>query len=641
MPQTITAPFGSWESPITAEEIVKGSVRLGQIVVDGEDIYWSESRPTEGGRTTIIRRTPNGETAEVLPSGYSVRTRIHEYGGGAFWVDSAVIWFCNDSDQRVYVIDGTDEPCPVSPEEPFRFADLLVDRPRRRLICIREDHSGTGEPENALVAIGFDGDVTVLSSGADFYAAPRLSPNGEDMAWVQWDHPNMPWDETQLMLSGLDEAGELTGAMRVTGPDEAVFQPEFGADGSLFYISDRSGWWNLYRLTQDGAFCVYAIDAEFGLPHWVFGMRTYDFSAEDRIVATFQLDGISKLAEIDLSNGAVRTIPVPHIDMGGVRARNGRACYVGGSMRAAPVIADVDLDNGALTTVRSSQETATDAGMISIAQPVVFSTAEDEVAHGFFYPPKNENYSSTEDELPPLIVKSHGGPTGQTGCAYEAKIQYWTSRGFAVLDVNYRGSTGFGRRYRRLLDGKWGVADMQDCIAGARTLVEQGLVDGDRMAITGGSAGGYTTLCALTFAEEFKAGASHYGIGDLEALARDTHKFESRYLDRLVGRWPEDKAMYVERSPIHHTDQLSCPVIFFQGLEDKVVPPNQAEAMVEALREKGIPVAYVPFEGEGHGFRQAANIRSALEGELSFYGQVFGFDPADEMDPVRIENLSD
>jgi dipeptidyl aminopeptidase/acylaminoacyl peptidase len=640
MQEPVTAPYGSWLSPITAEEIVKGSVRLGQIIVDGIDIYWSEQRPSEGGRVTIVRRCADETVEDVLPSGYSVRTKVHEYGGAAFWVDAGDVWFCNDIDQRIYAAGRDGKPEPLSPEGLYRYADLIVDRGRERLICVREDHTGVGEPENALVAIGFDGKVVVLSSGADFYAAPRLSHNGEDIAWVQWRHPNMPWDETELMLSGVDKAGHLTEAMCVTGEGEAVLQPEFGPDGSLFYVSDRSGWWNLYRLGVECDTCVYAIDAEFGLPHWVFGMRTYDFSAPDRIVAAFLLDGISKLAEIDLSNGAMRTIPVPHIDIGGLRAWDGHVCYIGGSMRAPSALVKVNLENGSVVTIRRSQETVTDAGVVSIAQPVVFKTTDDEVAHGFFYPPMNDGFSSVGDELPPLIVKSHGGPTGQTGCAYEAKIQYWSSRGFAVLDVNYRGSTGFGRSYRRLLDGKWGVADVEDCIAGARMLVEQDLVDGARMTITGGSAGGYTTLCALTFANAFKAGASHYGIGDLEALARETHKFESRYLDRLVGRWPEDQALYVERSPIYHTDGLSCPVIFFQGLDDKVVPPNQAEAMVEALREKGMPVAYIPFEGEGHGFRQAENIRRTLEGELSFYGQVFGFDPADEIEPVKIENLN-
>lgn len=641
MQDQVALPYGAWRSPITAEEIVKGSVRLGQLVVDGEVLYWTELRPSEKGRTTIMRRDAGGDIREVLPPGFSTRSKVHEYGGSSYCVDAGDLWFCSDSDQRIYHLPGDGAASAISPEGPFRYAELLVDRPRRRLLCVREDHSGNGEPANDIVAVGFDGTVEVLAAGADFYAAPRLASNGSCVAWVQWHHPNMPWDETELMVADVAESGGLSELRCLAGGSggEAIFQPEFGPDGTLFFISDRSGWWNIYRTDGENEECVYAVDAEFGLPHWIFGMRTYDFSAEDRIVVAFCLDGISKLAEIDVTSKAVRTIPVPHIDIAGVRNRAGRVCYIGGAMRAPPAVVEVELENGAVEIVQRSQENVADAGTVSVAQPLIFKTADGEFAHGFFYPPVNSAYSDPEDELPPLIVKSHGGPTGQTTCGYEPKIQFWTSRGFAVLDVNYRGSTGFGRRYRRLLDGNWGVADVEDCVAGARMLVDQQLVDGNRMAITGGSAGGYTTLCALTFADSFKAGASHYGIGDLEALARDTHKFESCYLDRLIGKWPEEKAVYVERSPINHAAQLSCPVIFFQGSEDKVVPPNQAEAMVSVLRDKGIPVAYVSFEGEGHGFRQAANIRRALEGELSFYGQVFGFVPADDIEPIGIENL--
>ena len=639
MPKLKSAPYGSWVSPIRAEDIVRDSIRLGQLMLDNGNLYWSEQRPSEGGRNTIMCRKGGGAVAEVLPEGFSARTKVHEYGGGGFCVSDGKLWYCNDADQRIYAVDLAGGVRPVSPEGPYRYADLVVDLNRSRIVCVREDHSGAGEPENTIVAVTFDGDVEVLASGADFYAAPCLSHAGDEIAWIEWHHPNMPWDETELVLAGLDDAGQVSEAMCVTDAGEAVFQPEFGPDGNLFYVSDRSGWWNLYRLTENGIDPVYAVEAEFGLPHWAFGMRTYDFGDDGRIVAAFLLDGISKLAEIDIANGGVRTVPVPHIDISGLRIHAGRAYYIGAGMRSPSAVVTVDLENGTTDMVRPSQEGVPDAGSVSVAQPVVFKTEGNEVAHGFFYPPMNDAFEAPAGDLPPLIVKSHGGPTGQTGCAYEQKIQFWTSRGLAVFDVNYRGSTGFGRRYRRLLDGNWGVADMEDCVAGARMLVEQGLVDGERMAISGGSAGGYTTLCALTYSDLFKAGASHYGIGDLEALARDTHKFESCYLERLVGRWPEDRKTYIARSPIHHTDRLSCPVIFFQGTEDKVVPPNQAEAMVSVLREKGIPVAYVPFEGEGHGFRKAENIRRALEGELSFYGQVFGFEPGDDIEPIEIENL--
>lgn len=634
-----SAPFGTWLSPIGAADIARNSIRLGQIMLDMGDIYWSELRSSEGGRTAIMRRDGGGGLTEVLPSGFSARSKVHEYGGGAFCIVRGRLWFCNDADQRIYVMDIGGEATPITADGPYRYADLIIDCERSRLLCVREDHTAEGEPINAIVAVGFDGRVEILADDADFYAAPRLSPNGDDIAWIQWHHPNMPWDEAELMLACLDDQGRAIDPVRITGEGEAAFQPEFGPDGCLYCVSDRNGWWNLYRVTEGGMNCVYAIEAEFGLPHWVFGMRTYDFSGAGRIVVSFLLDGISKLAEIDILSGDVRTIPVPHIEIGGVRARDGRVFYIGGGMRTSSAVVEVNLENGSTFVIRPSQNSIPDSGSISVAQPVVFKTKDNETAHGFFYPPMNASFEAPSGDLPPLIVKSHGGPTGQTGCAYEPKIQFWTTRGFAVLDVNYRGSTGFGRRYRQLLDGKWGVADMEDCVAGALMLVDQGLVDGERMAITGGSAGGYTTLCALTFSDVFKAGASHYGIGDLEALASDTHKFESHYLNRLVGNWPAECKTYAARSPIQHTNRLSCPVIFFQGLEDKVVPPNQAEDMVAVLRKKGIPVAYLPFVGEGHGFRQSANIRRALEGELSFYGQVFGFVPEGDIEQVEIENL--
>ncbi len=641
MDEVRIAPHGSWESPITAAEIVEGSIRLGQIAIDGEALYWSELRPAEQGRTTIMRRGPEGVAEEVLPAPFNARSRVHEYGGGAFCVGADEVWFSNDADQRIHRLIAGETPRPVTPEGSNRYADLVLDPARPRCVAVRESHDVGDEPVNELVAVGFDGSIEVLAAGADFYASPRFSPDGDQFAWIEWNHPNMPWDGTTLQRARVDGAGGLGDVDAVAGgPDVAVFQPEFDPSGNLYFSADLDGWWNLYCCVDDGApVSVHAVMAEFGLPHWVFGMRCYDFSSPGQIVAAFIVDGISKLAEIDLDNRAMRTIPVPHIDISGLRAQAGRAYYIGASVRAPAAVVSVELDSGQVEVIRPSADLAIEPGTVSVGQPVEFETAEGAKAHGFYYPPVNARHAGPAGELPPLIVMSHGGPTGQTSCSYDLKTQFWTSRGFAILDVNYRGSTGFGRDYRRLLDGGWGVVDVEDCVHGARMLVLQGLVDGDRMAITGGSAGGYTTLCALTFFDVFKAGASHYGIGDLEALARDTHKFESRYLDRLVGAWPAEAKLYRSRSPIHHTDRLSCPVIFFQGLDDKVVPPNQAEAMIAALREKGIPVAYVPFTGEGHGFRRAANIKRALEGELYFYGRVFGFDPADDLAPVEIENM--
>ena len=643
-PAPTVAPHGSWTSPITADRIARTSMSLGQVVIDGppgrEDIYWSELRPAEKGRSVILRRSADGHIAEVTPPGFSARTRVHEYGGAAFTVSDGTVWFCNDADQRIYMQPPGSVPTVLTPPGTARYAEPIVDHGRQRLIAVREGPS-RGEPVNELAAIDFDGTIVVLATGADFYASPRLSPDGQRLAWIAWDHPNMPWDGTELWVAEIADDGNLGGARRIAGgARESIFQPEWSPDGELFYVSDRTGWWNLYRHRAAGDAAVFSLDAEFGLPLWVFGMSTYGFRVRDRILCFFLLDGVAKLAEIDLATGDLRTLPTPYVDIQGLRAvPGGKAVFIGAGPRSPAALVMLDPDSDAPVLLRRSTAQPIDPGYVSMPQPIAYPTADGLTAHAFFYPPRNRDFVEPADAKPPLLVKSHGGPTSQATAAFSFKTQYWTSRGFAVLDVNYGGSTGFGRVYRERLDGQWGVVDVADCANGARWLVEKGLVDGDRLAITGNSAGGYTTLCALTFTDAFRAGASHYGIGDLEALVRDTHKFESRYLDRLVGPWPAAKALYAERSPIHHTDRLGCPAIFFQGSEDRVVPPNQAEAMVAALRGKGIPVAYVPFEGEAHGFRQADNIRRALEAELYFYGRVFGFDPADSIEPVEIENL--
>jgi dipeptidyl aminopeptidase/acylaminoacyl peptidase len=636
-----TAGYGTWESPITADLIAAASVGLGQIALDGADIYWSVLRPSEGGRTAIERYDASGTASDVLPAPYSARSRVHEYGGGAFAVHRGTVWFCHDADQRIYRLAPGGAPAAVTAVGRRRFADLTVDAGRGRLLAVCEDHAARGkEPANRLVSIAADGTVETLAAGADFYAAPRLSPDGRQLAWLSWSHPNMPWDGCCLTLAALDDAGRVATATVVAGgPAEALFQPEWSADGTLFFVSDRSGWWNLYRLAGGTAEPVCPLPLELGQPQWLFNMRTYGFVSLTRILAVGQVDGIAKLMEIDVAAGAVETVVVPFVEMQGLVAGAGRAVFVGCGMRDTPVIARLDAATRTVETLRRSSERKIDAAHVSVPQPVSYESAGGRVAHAFYYAPQNGDFAPPEGELPPLIVKSHGGPTGQSGCGFSLKTQFWTSRGFAVLDVNYGGSTGYGRDYRRLLIGQWGVVDLEDCAAGARWLAAQGLADPARLAITGGSAGGYTTLCALTFSDVFSAGASHYGIGDLEALVRDTHKFESRYLDSLVGPWPAARDAYRARSPIHHAGGLDCPVIFFQGTEDKVVPPNQAEAMVTALRDKGIPVAYILFDGEGHGFRQARNIKRALEAELWFYGRIFGFSPAGNLEAVDIENL--
>ena len=638
-----SAPYGSWKSPITSDAIVAATVGLGQIVLDGDNVYWTELRPSEGGRSVVVRHTADGHTIDVNPTPLNARTRVHEYGGGSFTVSEGVVYFSNFADQRLYRQAGTDGAFPLTPEAPLRYADAVGDRQRKRLICVREDHRPTNrEAINTIVSIGVaqGGEGEVLVSGNDFYSSPRLSPDGKHLAWLTWNHPNMPWDRTELLVAEVRADGSLGQVTHVaSGPNESIFQPQWSPDGVLHFVSDRTGWWNLYRLKDGHVESLCPLDAEFGRPQWVFAMSTCAFVSATQIVCAYGKDGTWRLAQLDTESRQLTDIATPYTEISDVRATPRHVVFVGGSATEPASVARFDLSSRKLITLRRSSTLSINSGFLSVPQAIEFPTENGLKAHALFYPPRNRDFSAVSDERPPLLVKSHGGPTSATVTSLNLGIQYWTSRGIAVLDVNYGGSSGYGRAYRDRLKGQWGVVDVDDCVNGACFLVERGLVDGKRLAITGGSAGGYTTLCALTFRDVFKAGASHYGIGDLEALAHDTHKFESRYEESLVGPYPAQRDLYRARSPIHFTDRLSCPVIFFQGLEDKIVPPNQAEMMVAALKAKGLPVAYVPFAGEQHGFRRAENIKRALDGELYFYSRVFGFSLADPVDPVQIDNL--
>jgi dipeptidyl aminopeptidase/acylaminoacyl peptidase len=650
MAELKVAPYGAWKSPITSDLIVAAAIRLGQIMLDGQDIYWNELRPIEGGRNVIVRRGADGRAADVTPPGFNARTTVHEYGGGAYVVGGGTIYFANFADQRLYRQDRGGEPRPITPAGAWRYADGTIDGRRGRLICVREDHTGAGEVVNTLVAVALDGEreVEVLVEGADFYSTPRLSPDGTRLAWLRWNHPNMPWDGTELWVGSIGTGGAIESAEQVAGgPEESIFQPEWSPAGVLHFVSDRTGWWNLYRWSAGPrqaanggrAEALHPMQAEFGLPLWVFGMRTYGFASASQIVCVYQSEGIDHLALLDTSSGAFESIKTPYTLYEYPCVAAGQVVFIGGSPDDEPAIVRFDLATRQAEVLRQSSQVTVDRDSISIPQAIEFPTDGGLTAHAFFYPPRNREYTAPQDERPPLLVMSHGGPTGATEAVLDLRKQYWTSRGIAVLDVNYGGSTGYGRAYRQRLKGQWGVVDVNDCANGARYLVRRGEVDGNRLAITGGSAGGYTTLCALTFRDDFRAGASHFGISDLEALAQDTHKFESRYEDRMVGPYPERKDLYYERSPIHFTNRLECPVILFQGLEDKVVPPSQAESMVDALRAKGLPVAYITFEGEQHGFRKAENIKRALDAEFYFYARVFGYEPAEWIEPVPIENL--
>ena len=644
MTQPQMAPYGSWESPISADLISTEGRRIIEAVADGEDIYWVEMRPTESGRYVIVRRTPDGQTTDVTPAPFSVRTRVHEYGGAAIIVNDGTVYFSNFEDQRLYRQAPGSDPQPITSEAALRYADAVVDAKRKRLICVCEDHTDTGhEAANALVSVGLDGTESgqVIVSGNDFYSSPRLSPDGACLAWLTWNHPNMPWDGAELWIGEIDSDGSVSHTECVAGGvDESVFQPEWSPDATLYFVSDRSNWWNLYRYQAGTVESVCEMEAEFGRPQWIFGMSTYQFVSANEIVCTYTQDGFWHLASLDTVTRQLDRIETPYTSISNLQTTSGGVLFGAGSSTESASIVRLDLATKEFEVVCRSSEIEIDSGYFSTSQAIEFPTTNNLSAHAFFYPPQNRDYTASVDELPPLLVISHGGPTSATSPALNLETQYWTSRGIAVLDVNYGGSSGYGRAYRQRLNGQWGVVDVDDCVNGARYLAEHGYVDADRLAIRGGSAGGYTTLSALTFRDVFKAGASYYGISDLEALTKETHKFESRYLDSLIGPYPEARDLYRKRSPIHFTDRLSCPLILFQGLEDKVVPPNQAEMMFDALRAKGFPVAYVPFEGEQHGFRRSENIQRSLEAELYFYGRVFGFVPVDIVEPVMIENLS-
>ncbi len=637
------APYGSWKSPISSDMIVSKAVRLGQVELDGADIYWVEMRPEEAGRNVIVRRTPSGQTTDITPARFNVRSRAHEYGGGALAVYNAVVYFSNFEDQRIYRQTDGATPHPVTPKGAYRYADGIMDFQRDRMICIREDHSNSNqEAVNTIVSLKLDGKDSgqILVSGNDFYSSPRISPDGLNLAWLSWNHPNMPWDGTELWIGEIQNNGSLSRLKKIAGgEEESIFQPQWSPDGVLYFISDKSGWWNPYRWRDGSVESLISKTAEFGLPQWIFGMSIYAFESSDRMICAFHENGAWQLASINLYSGKFQSINIPYSNIEEVRGSSGQVVFKAGSADRPTSIVRLDLTTHQFEVLRQSTELSIEPGFLSGPETIEFPTESGLTAYGYFYPPQNRNFRAKEGELPPLIVKSHGGPTAATSTTLELKIQFWTSRGFAILDVNYGGSTGYGRVYRQRLDSKWGIVDVDDCVNGAKYLVERGLVDGNRLAIVGGSAGGYTTLAALTFRNFFKAGASYYGISDLEGLVKDTHKFESRYLDRLIGPYPAKRELYRERSPIHFTDQLSCPIIIFQGSEDVVVPPNQAEMMVTALRKNGLPVAYVLFEEEQHGFRKAENIKRAIESELYFYSNIFKFKLIEMIGGLQIDNL--
>jgi dipeptidyl aminopeptidase/acylaminoacyl peptidase len=631
--------FGSWESTITTDLILNNSVSLGEISLFGDDIYWVEMRANEGGRYVVVKQTIDGKKTDAIPSGYNARTRVHEYGGGSYLVTNRGVVFSNFDDQSLYLVDANNVCKKLTIQEDCRYADIIYDKYRERLICIREDHSERAkEAVSSIIAVSLleSGNEIILQCGADFYSNPRLSNDGQKLCWISWFHPNMPWDNTSLFTSEINDVGQIGKASLVAGGDinESVCQPSWSSDDILYFISDKNNWWNLYRLGENGIECIIKLDAEFAVPQWSFRESNYDFIDYNSIISIYRQQGLAYIAIINTDKKTFETLSLSYTEIESLVCKKNKAYFLGSSPTEFKSIIEYDIEKKIVNVIQKSNAICLDKEYISVGESISFPVDENKHAHAVFYRPQNRYYTGLDDEKPPLVVMSHGGPTGESHNGLKMVVQFFSSRGFAVLDVNYGGSSGYGREYRRRLNGNWGIVDVNDCSKAALYVAEEGWVDKDRLAIRGGSAGGFTTLAALAYTDVFKAGASHYGVSDLEALTKETHKFESRYLDTLIGAYPETQEIYKERSPVNSVDRLSCPVIFFQGLEDKIVLPNQAELMVDALKLKGIPVVYIAYEGEQHGFRQAKNIKRTLESELYFYATIFNFKCADKIEPI-------
>jgi dipeptidyl aminopeptidase/acylaminoacyl peptidase len=645
------APYGTWTSPIAADAVARGGVRLGQTWLESGTAWWLEGRAAEGGRTVLVKADAGGEPTDVVPEDFYVRTTVHEYGGGAYAIHDGVVFASRFEDQRLYRLEQA-EPVPITPDvagRKHRYADGRVTVDGRLWIGVRERHDQGDRSEdvvNELVVLPTDGSAEprVIAGGRDFYSSSRISPDGSRLSFLAWNLPWMPWDGCELYVADLADDGTLSNVEHVAGRDgeESIWQPEWSPDGDLVFASDRSGWWNLERVRGGDRSVLHEAEAEFGYPAWVFGTRSYAFLGDGRIACAYDSDGRTHMALLDPASGELQSLDLPHDSLAGplVAAEGSTVLFVGGSATIPNEVVRHDVSTGETEVLKTSVSLPVDAAYVSLPEAIEFPTEGGLTAHALYYPPTNPDHAAPPEEKPPLIVMSHGGPTGSTTALFSPGMQYWTTRGFAIVDVNYGGSTGYGREYRERLNGQWGVVDLHDCVNAAKFLVERGDADGDRLLIRGGSAGGYTTICALTFTEEFAAGASYFGVADLEQFAAgDTHKFELRYEHTLVGPYPEDVQLYRDRSPINFVDQISTPMLVLQGADDEIVPPSQAELIVAALRERGIPHAYLLFEGEGHGFRKSESIVTALEAELSFYAQILGFEPAGPIPRLELEHL--
>lgn len=656
MPNT---PYGSWSSPLTAKQVIDTSSNPMDLSIHEGQLYWLELRPQENSRLTLMCLI-NNAPVELTPSPFNVRSRVHEYGGGAYSISNNQVFFCNAEDQRIYCLNPhlhLPQPQAITKSEPFRYADIQLDSNRNRLICVRESHAETSQtspyPINELVAIDLDtGEQTVLVSGADFYSSPKISPNHQTLCWLSWNHPHMPWDAAELHQGQFEPHGLIANQQHIAGSDqESVFQPEWDKQGDLVFVSDRSGWWNIHRYKNENIQCLYKAQMEFGRAHWVFGQRSYAINDQNQVICSYIHQGSWHLGKIVKQQ--LKPLGPDYSDIKSITVSENRVWFIASYPHQSDEIVSIHLQTQRRTPLFPSTRHPYQY-YLSRPTSITFKTANQTDVQGFLYLPHNPNHankdhpnsnsnssssSNPNHTLPPLIIKTHGGPSASANNRLDLGIQYWTSRGFALLDINYRGSTGFGREFREQLYHQWGVYDVEDCLYGARHLVEQKRVHPQQLIIRGHSAGGYTTLSALMFHNQFNAGASLYGISDLKKLADECHKFESSYVEKLIGSEQQFPQRYRDRSPIYAQKKVSCPTIFLQGLEDKVVPPNQSQQMADKLKREGVPVAFIEFPGEGHGFRKTDNIIAALEAELSFYRRIFKLPDPENLPLIDIINL--
>jgi len=637
-------PYGSWKSPITSELIVSKSHIFGFVDIDMDYVYYDELRPYERGKTALMRNNKKRVEEEMLPENFSVRTTAHEYGGRSFYLKENDLFFVSFNDQRIYKVDREKKIEPITAEKNnLRYADIIFDKKRDFIFCVQEEHMKNGEVVHSIIKIKLDtGKTQVIASGHDFYSSLTISPNKNKLSYICWDHPNMPWDGSYLIENDLSEEGDLINPLVIAGgDDESIFQPSYSPDNILFFVSDRTGFYNIYYL-KDVIEPLFPMEADFGCSQWLFGMSTYCFVESEgtyNVYCTYTKKGKDFISKVSWKDKILKEIDLPFSYYINLKSHKDKIVFVAGSAIEEKCIVLLDTKTGKHEVIKRSREIELDRSYISSAETIEYPTRNGAVAYALYFPPKNPDFVSGKEDLPPLIVKSHGGPTSHFSCVLNLETQFFTSRGYAVLEVNYAGSSGYGRAYRNSLRGNWGILDVHNCADAALYLSKKNKADVNRLIIKGGSAGGYTTLAALTFLNLFKAGASYYGISDLEALAIHTHKFESHYLERLVGPYPERKDIYFERSPINFINKISCPIILFQGSDDKIVPKEQAERMFNLLKKKKIPTAYFLFEGESHGFKQGKNIKTALEAELYFYSKIFNININEHVKPFKIENL--